>query len=167
MEEGSSDGLRFKPVDNPTSTDTSPAFSLKDIPGVTFVDATPATVQSNDSAGSRRATQANDEAPEEKKHKNLVVCIDGTANQFGLKVRSISIATMSLALNPPRKNTNVVELYSRLVADETQLTYYDSGIGTYVAESNIFIRAMQWVVNTLDMAIAMCVNLCERWLCIG
>ena len=65
------------------------------------------------------------------------------------------------------KNTNVVELYSRLVADETQLTYYDSGIGTYVAESNPFIRAWQWVINTLDMAIAMCVDPCQWWLCIG
>ena len=35
-----------------------------------------------------------DAALSEKKHKNLVVCIDGTANQFGLKVRRISIATM-------------------------------------------------------------------------
>ncbi|KIP01126.1 hypothetical protein PHLGIDRAFT_58387, partial [Phlebiopsis gigantea 11061_1 CR5-6] len=69
--------------------------------------------------------------------RNLVVCIDGTANQFGLK------------------NTHVVELYSRLVADETQLTYYDSGIGTYVAKSNFFVRMKQKIDNTLDMAMAL------------
>ncbi|KIP01203.1 hypothetical protein PHLGIDRAFT_38869, partial [Phlebiopsis gigantea 11061_1 CR5-6] len=75
--------------------------------------------------------------PEGKKPRNLVVCIDGTANQFS------------------ENNTHVVELYSRLVADETQLTYYNSGIGTYVAESNPFVRGMQWIENTLDMAIAL------------
>ena len=56
------------------------------------------------------------------------------------------------------QNTHVVELYSRLVANEDQLTYYDSGIGTYVAEESIFVRAKQWVENALDMAIAMYVR---------
>ncbi|KAJ8094955.1 hypothetical protein PM082_010171 [Marasmius tenuissimus] len=45
--------------------------------------------------------------------RNLVICIDGTSNKFS------------------SRNTNVVELYSRLQKDENQLTYYDSGIGTY------------------------------------
>ena len=53
------------------------------------------------------------------------------------------------------QNSHVVELYSQLVANEDQLTYYDSGIGTYVAESNIFVRAWQWLENALDMAIAL------------
>ena len=56
------------------------------------------------------------------------------------------------------QNSHVVELYNQLVADETQLTYYDSGIGTYVAESNIFVQMKQWIENTLDMAIALFVN---------
>ncbi|KAK1224666.1 hypothetical protein PQX77_012411 [Marasmius sp. AFHP31] len=45
--------------------------------------------------------------------RNLVICIDGTSNKFS------------------SRNTNVVELYSRLRKDKNQLTYYDSGIGTY------------------------------------
>ncbi|KAF8602111.1 hypothetical protein BDV93DRAFT_406213, partial [Ceratobasidium sp. AG-I] len=45
--------------------------------------------------------------------RNLVVCIDGTSNQFS------------------EKNTNVVELYSHVIKNESQLTYYNSGIGTY------------------------------------
>ncbi|KAL0569070.1 hypothetical protein V5O48_012904 [Marasmius crinis-equi] len=49
--------------------------------------------------------------------RNLVVCIDGTANQFG------------------RKNSNVVEFYSRLPKHSEQLTYYNSGIGTYATPS--------------------------------
>lgn len=45
--------------------------------------------------------------------KNIVLCCDGTANQFA------------------RDNTNVVKLYSTLGHDqETQCTYYHPGIGT-------------------------------------
>ncbi|KAF8878556.1 hypothetical protein BD779DRAFT_1772141 [Infundibulicybe gibba] len=47
----------------------------------------------------------------------LVVCLDGTSNQFG------------------RNNTNVIELYDRIVKSENQLTYYNSGIGTYAKPS--------------------------------
>ncbi|EIN03414.1 hypothetical protein PUNSTDRAFT_32515, partial [Punctularia strigosozonata HHB-11173 SS5] len=69
--------------------------------------------------------------------RNLVVCIDGTANQFS------------------EKNTNVVELYSRLVKDETQLTYYNSGIGTYAKESKTSFKYWrQTFDHTVDMAIA-------------
>ncbi|KAF9254457.1 WD40 repeat-like protein [Marasmius fiardii PR-910] len=60
--------------------------------------------------------------------RNLVVCIDGTANQFG------------------RKNTNVVELYSRLVKDpEKQLTFYNSGIGTRF--ERILLSAYRWLCD--------------------
>ncbi|KAJ7637983.1 hypothetical protein DFH06DRAFT_1002113 [Mycena polygramma] len=65
--------------------------------------------------------------------KNLVVCIDGTKNQFNVK------------------NSNVVELYSRLEKDKEQLTYYNSGIGTYV-EGKASVR--QKLTQTLDMMIA-------------
>ncbi|KAI0028133.1 hypothetical protein K488DRAFT_28219, partial [Vararia minispora EC-137] len=51
--------------------------------------------------------------------RNLVLCIDGTANKFG------------------EMNSNVVELYSRLEkSPKKQITYYDSGIGTYVKNSH-------------------------------
>ncbi|KAG8795222.1 hypothetical protein FRC12_016863 [Ceratobasidium sp. 428] len=49
--------------------------------------------------------------------RKLIVCIDGTANQFSEKVVTV--------------NTNVVELYNRIIKDSTQLTYYNSGIGTF------------------------------------
>ncbi|KIP03890.1 hypothetical protein PHLGIDRAFT_76886 [Phlebiopsis gigantea 11061_1 CR5-6] len=71
------------------------------------------------------------------KRRNLVVCIDGTANQFG------------------SKNTHVLELYRRLVADETQLTYYDSGIGTYVPSSNRITRMKQGLENTFAQGVAL------------
>ncbi|EMD37020.1 hypothetical protein CERSUDRAFT_155454 [Gelatoporia subvermispora B] len=59
----------------------------------------------------------------QKSVRNLVVCIDGTSNQFGVK------------------NTNVVELYNRLEKSENQLTYYNSGIGTYATPS---WRSLSW-----------------------
>ncbi|PPQ91264.1 hypothetical protein CVT25_006381 [Psilocybe cyanescens] len=68
--------------------------------------------------------------------RNLVVSIDGTANQFGLK------------------NTNIVELYSHLVKDETQLTYYNSGIGTYVADSTSWSSLTQYISHQWDKAFA-------------
>ncbi|KAL0059017.1 hypothetical protein AAF712_014255, partial [Marasmius tenuissimus] len=72
--------------------------------------------------------------------RNLVVCIDGTSKKFG------------------EKNSNVVELYSRLVKDDSQLTYYNSGIGTYpqpsLASLSFYTRG---AANIFDMAFA-------RWL---
>ncbi|KIK52363.1 hypothetical protein GYMLUDRAFT_180202 [Collybiopsis luxurians FD-317 M1] len=74
--------------------------------------------------------------------RNLVVCINGTSNQFSVK------------------NTNAIELYSHLEKDKMQLTYYNSGIGTYVKDldswrSWISYEAWkQWFLHTSDLAIA-------------
>ncbi|KAF8328988.1 hypothetical protein F5887DRAFT_897308 [Amanita rubescens] len=69
--------------------------------------------------------------------RNLVVCIDGTSNQFG------------------DYNTNVVELYSRVIESENQLTYYNSGIGTYANLSwASWSSWRQWFDNIVDLAIA-------------
>ncbi|OCH91837.1 WD40 repeat-like protein [Obba rivulosa] len=71
--------------------------------------------------------------------RNLVVCIDGTSNQFG------------------EKNTNVIELY-RLVKKlpgDKQLTYYNSGIGTYAQPSwKSFQYLRQVFDHKIDLAIA-------------
>ncbi|KAF9232609.1 hypothetical protein BU15DRAFT_54844 [Melanogaster broomeanus] len=64
--------------------------------------------------------------------RNLVVCIDGTSKRFGTK------------------NTNVVELYSQVVKNATQLTYYTSGLGTF---AKIPGPSDNLVSNTIDMAI--------------
>lgn len=71
--------------------------------------------------------------------RNLVVCIDGTSNQFG------------------HRNTNVVELYSQLIKGErTQLTFYNSGIGTYAKPSWRSPRYWyQVLANKLDLAFAL------------
>ncbi|KZV99921.1 hypothetical protein EXIGLDRAFT_668028 [Exidia glandulosa HHB12029] len=70
--------------------------------------------------------------------RNLVVCIDGTSNQFS------------------KKNTNVVELYSRLVKDpDTQITFYNSGIGTYATPSwKSWSYYQQVLGHKIDLAIA-------------
>ena len=51
--------------------------------------------------------------------------------------------------------TNVVELYSRLEKDGKQLTYYTSGIGTYVKPSWTSLSYwIQLIDHSIDMAIA-------------
>ncbi|EJD39377.1 WD40 repeat-like protein [Auricularia subglabra TFB-10046 SS5] len=70
--------------------------------------------------------------------RNLVVCIDGTSNQYG------------------DMNTNVVELYSRLEKNDNQLTFYNSGIGTYATPSwKSWGYYRQVISNKLDLAFAL------------
>ncbi|EJD39372.1 WD40 repeat-like protein [Auricularia subglabra TFB-10046 SS5] len=70
--------------------------------------------------------------------RNLVVCIDGTSNQYG------------------DMNTNVVELYSRLEKNDNQLTFYNSGIGTYATPSwKSWAYYRQVISNQLDLAFAL------------
>ncbi|KAJ7430246.1 hypothetical protein B0H11DRAFT_1764998, partial [Mycena galericulata] len=73
--------------------------------------------------------------------RNLVVSIDGTSNQFGIN------------------NTNVVELHSRIIKESEdrrpQLTFYSSGIGTYVPPSLLSLAYLrQSIGNKIDLAIA-------------
>ncbi|KAF9068783.1 WD40-repeat-containing domain protein [Rhodocollybia butyracea] len=63
------------------------------------------------------------------KRRNLVVCIDGTSNKFGLK---------------------------RLVKSDDQLTFYNSGIGTYAEPSWKSLDYWKQVaMNKLDLALAL------------
>ncbi|KIM35804.1 hypothetical protein M413DRAFT_14372 [Hebeloma cylindrosporum] len=71
--------------------------------------------------------------------RNLIVCIDGTANQFG------------------KKNTNVIELYKLILkeVENNQRTWYNSGIGTYARPSwKSFKFYRQVLEHKIDLAIA-------------
>ncbi|KIM35805.1 hypothetical protein M413DRAFT_32263 [Hebeloma cylindrosporum] len=71
--------------------------------------------------------------------RNLIVCIDGTANQFG------------------DKNTNVIELYNLILKEDEhrQRTWYNSGIGTYARPSwKSFAFYQQLISHKIDLAIA-------------
>ena len=93
--------------------------------------------------------------------RNLIVCIDGTANQFGDKVRAVAeLACKVLSghrSRPPTQNTNVIELYNLILKgrQDNQFTWYNSGIGTY-AEPQWRSPAywQQVVVHWIDTAIA-------------
>ncbi|KAG1886076.1 hypothetical protein F4604DRAFT_1877997 [Suillus subluteus] len=65
--------------------------------------------------------------------RNLVICIDGTSNKYC------------------DKNTNIVELYSEMVKDDKQLTYYNSGVGTYAKGHTHW---MKQVSSVFDLAFA-------------
>jgi uncharacterized protein (DUF2235 family) len=69
--------------------------------------------------------------------RNLVLCFDGTANQFN------------------RANTNVVKLYSLLRKDrvEKQITYYQPGVGTYFAPG-IVAPLFHWGAQKIDEGFA-------------
>ncbi|KAH7920359.1 hypothetical protein BV22DRAFT_1021384 [Leucogyrophana mollusca] len=72
-----------------------------------------------------------------KAGRNLIITLDGTSNQFG------------------QYNTNVIELYDRVIKDKKQLTYYNSGIGTYARPSFAsFTYWKQVLDNAIDLAIA-------------
>ncbi|KIK56258.1 hypothetical protein GYMLUDRAFT_248006 [Collybiopsis luxurians FD-317 M1] len=71
--------------------------------------------------------------------RNLVVCIDGTSNKYGTK------------------SSNVVEFYSLVLKnkDADQMTWYNSGIGTYAQPSvKTFAYYKQQLWHAIDMAIA-------------
>ncbi|TFK31276.1 hypothetical protein BDQ12DRAFT_619143 [Crucibulum laeve] len=66
----------------------------------------------------------------------LIVSLDGTSNQFG------------------EYNTNVVEIYHRIVKSERQRTYYNSGIGTYIAPASPWDRAVQFFYHNSNLVFA-------------
>ena len=60
--------------------------------------------------------------------KNIVVCCDGTGNEFG------------------DSNSNVVKLASTLVIDEQQVSYYHPGVGTMGSPNARTWLAKKWDV---------------------
>src|SRR5882724_2142920 len=66
--------------------------------------------------------------------KNIVICCDGTGNEFG------------------DTNSNVVKLYQMLVADPNrQITYYHPGLGTMGARSAL-TKIARWWTRILGLA---------------
>ena len=91
--------------------------------------------------------------------RNLIVCIDGTANQFGEKVCCEKFAGTLLIGVLPGKNTNVIELYNLVLkVGEEQKTWYNSGIGTYARPSWKSPKYYAQVIyHCIDLMIAWCV----------
>jgi len=65
--------------------------------------------------------------------KNIVICCDGTGNQFGTQ------------------NSNVIQLYKTLVCDTTQIAYYHPGVGTMGARAAL-TQIEQWWTRVLGLA---------------
>jgi uncharacterized protein (DUF2235 family) len=65
--------------------------------------------------------------------KNIVVCCDGTGNEFGAE------------------NSNVIKLYQALVCDASQIAYYHPGVGTMGARSAL-TRLGKWWTKVIGLA---------------
>ena len=58
--------------------------------------------------------------------KNIVICCDGTGNEFG------------------NRNSNVVKLYKTLIRNESQIAYYHPGVGTMGARNALSQVGKVW-----------------------
>lgn len=65
--------------------------------------------------------------------KNIVVCCDGTGNEFS------------------ERKSNVVKLYKTLICDATQIAYYHPGLGTMGAR-NALTRIGKWWTRVIGLA---------------
>jgi len=91
--------------------------------------------------------------------RNLIICIDGTSNQFGGKV-CINSKFFGITMNVFKQNTNVIELYNLILkaVNDNQQTWYNSGIGTYARPSwKSFNYYKKVLYHKIDLAIAWCV----------
>ncbi|KAJ7167522.1 hypothetical protein C8R46DRAFT_1093281 [Mycena filopes] len=78
--------------------------------------------------------------------RNIIISFDGTSNQYGYNL-DISLTSI--------QNTNVIELYARIIKDDTQFTYYNSGVGTYARPSRRSLKYWkQGIDGAIDLAIA-------------
>jgi uncharacterized protein (DUF2235 family) len=68
-----------------------------------------------------------------KMPRNIVICCDGTGNQFG------------------EQNSNVVKLYKMLVGNAEQITYYHPGVGTMGAR-NALTQIARWWTQVIGLA---------------
>lgn len=66
--------------------------------------------------------------------KNIIICIDGTGNEFG------------------DRNSNVIKLYSTLVLDDDQqIAYYHPGLGTMGAPGAL-TKLVKWWTKLIGLA---------------
>ncbi|KAF7348054.1 hypothetical protein MSAN_01757800 [Mycena sanguinolenta] len=86
----------------------------------------------------RECRPLTDFVPPENKHRCLILCFDGTGDQFDAD------------------NSNIVHLVSALKKDDRtkQMVYYQSGIGTYTSTSKVATHLLTKISLTLDAAIA-------------
>ncbi|KAH6909129.1 hypothetical protein BKA70DRAFT_1277545 [Coprinopsis sp. MPI-PUGE-AT-0042] len=76
--------------------------------------------------------------PEQRKGRTLVLCFDGTGDQFDLD------------------NSNVVQLVSLLQKNEKsqQMVYYQTGVGTYTGSHKVAKPWLSSIIKTLDFMFA-------------
>lgn len=104
---------------------------------------------------SPRCTQCN--IRQKENTRNLVVCVDGTSNQFGHNVICLVLFSYFFWTHHYGQNTNVVKLFAKIDQEAShpqQYAYYSSGIGTSAKASHIIGRMVRAVSNKFEMAAA-------------
>ena len=90
------------------------------------------------------------------RRRRLVVAFDGTQNQFGREVCKYSTKTSRGTQFMERdQSSNVVEFYSRIVKSGDQLSYYNSGVGTFVKPSSSMRHMRMWIKNQRAAALGL------------
>ena len=78
--------------------------------------------------------------------KNIVICCDGTRNEFGAQ------------------NSNVVKLFKTLVCDASQIAYYHTGVGTMGARNALSPIGQWWTrVNGLAFGYGVSDNVADAY----
>jgi uncharacterized protein (DUF2235 family) len=136
-----SEGVELDPAvaDQQQHSSHTPASTVQPASSASWVGQQPASLESS-SLGSGTAPPGprNVSVSRQPNPRNLVVVLDGTANQFGVR------------------NSNCVELYSHLEKNDLQKTYYNSGIGTYINPQTHGWLTGLWdkILNAWDLAFA-------------
>ena len=83
------------------------------------------------------------------RQRRLVVAFDGTQNEFGTQVREnlMMLPLRMWIITLQHQSSHVVEFYSRIAKTSDQLSYYTSGIGTFVPTSSRARRPRMWIKN--------------------
>ncbi|KAG2144680.1 uncharacterized protein EDB93DRAFT_1087441 [Suillus bovinus] len=118
-----------------------PTLQGKPQPAPLFLSDYPKNANSSVSSGQDSLNPTDDVLPPAHTNRTLVLCFDGTGDQFS------------------SDNSNIVQLFSMLVKDNPalQMVYYQAGIGTYTIPEMATPR-MAKVSKTVDMMVGTHLN---------
>lgn len=153
-------GLNLKKTSSESSEATVTDSEVPWVPAEGMFDHPPRREMTESELWSYKSVWVPDpESPTEKdsRPRTLVLCFDGTGDQFDDDVSNILVLRLSLLLivSSCNQNSNIVQFLACLKKNdkERQLVYYQTGIGT-TTTSNFITPVMNQVSKTLDSMFA-------------